>query len=470
MRGLVIEEQIEQWIEKHKTELLEDIAGLVSIPSVASYDPSSPYPFGEKCAEAIQYILNLGQRYGLQTFNREYYCAVISMGDETKRSVGIWGHVDVVPAGEGWSYPPFFCTQKNSFLIGRGVQDNKGAVIAVLYALRFIQELGIPLNYQLQHIMGSGEEIGMLDVAYYREHYHAPDFNIVADSGFPVCYGEKGMLSVTLSCNIADSSILRIQGGVASNSVPGYAELIVRRDEAAVAKLNHLPSHIQYSQTEEEITLFAVGKSGHAAFPEGTSNAIAVLLEPLLQCAWFENSTHKQLENIYDICSHYDGKALGIHCEDKLSGALTCVGTLLQGRDGRLALELNIRYPIHQSSEVLLQQLQESGFTLTNIHDSEPSYYDPDTPEVKRLMEVYQAVTGEQGEPFVMGGGTYARKLPHAVGFGPGLPTDFSSLNLPPGHGQIHGPDEVQSIPNLITALKIYIVALLELNELYEVG
>jgi succinyl-diaminopimelate desuccinylase len=470
MRGLVIEEQIEQWIEKHKTELLEDIAGLVSIPSVASYDPSSPYPFGEKCAEAIEYILNLGQRYGLQTFNREYYCAVISMGDETKRSVGIWGHVDVVPAGEGWSYPPFFCTQKDGFLIGRGVQDNKGAVIAVLYALRFIQELGIPLNYQLQHIIGSGEEIGMLDVAYYSEHYHAPDFNIVADSGFPVCYGEKGMLSVTLYCDIADSSILRIQGGVASNSVPGYAELIVRRDEAAVAKLSLLPSHIQYTQTEEEITLFAVGKSGHAAFPEGTSNAIAVLLEPLLRSAWFEESTHKQLEKIYDICKHYDGRALGIHCEDKLSGALTCVGTLLQGRDGKLELELNIRYPIHQSSEALLQQLQGNGFTLTNIHDSEPSYYDPDTPEVKRLMGVYQAVTGEQGEPFVMGGGTYARKLPHAVGFGPGLPADVSSLDLPPGHGQIHGPDEVQSIPNLITALKIYILALLELNELYQWG
>ncbi|MFB8374664.1 Sapep family Mn(2+)-dependent dipeptidase [Paenibacillus taichungensis] len=466
MRGVVIEEHIEQWMEKHKTELLEDIAGLVSIPSVASYDPSSPYPFGEKCAEAIQYILDLGQRYGLQTFNREYYCAEFRMGDETKRSIGIWGHVDVVPAGEGWSYPPFFCTQKGDFLIGRGVQDNKGAVIAVLYALRFIQELGIPLKYQLQHIIGSGEEIGMLDAAYYLKHYHAPDFNIVADSGFPVCYGEKGMLSVTLCCDIADSSILRIQGGVASNSVPGYAELIIRRDEAAAAKLSLLPSHIQYSQTDEEITLFTVGKSGHAAFPQGTCNAIAILLEPLLRSSWFEESTHYRLEKIYDICKHYDGQALGIDCEDKLSGALTCVGTLLQGRNGRLEIELNIRYPIHQSSKMLLQQLQESGFTLTNVHDSEPSYYNPDTPEVKCLMQVYQVVTGEQAEPFVMGGGTYARKLPNAVGFGPGLPTDVSSLDLPPGHGQIHGPDEVQSIPNLITALKIYIVALLELNEL----
>ncbi|OZQ60434.1 MULTISPECIES: hypothetical protein [Paenibacillus] len=106
---------------------------------------------------------------------------------------------------------------------------------------------------------------------------------ITDDSGFPVCYGEKGMLSVTLCCDIADSSILRIQGGVASNSVPGYAELIIRRDKAAAAKLSILPSHIQYSQTDEEITLFAVGKSGHAAFPQGTSSAIAILLEPLLR-------------------------------------------------------------------------------------------------------------------------------------------------------------------------------------------
>ncbi|REK75161.1 Sapep family Mn(2+)-dependent dipeptidase [Paenibacillus paeoniae] len=468
MSDIVIDEKIGQWIQEHKSALLEDIAGFVNIPSVASYDPSSPYPFGERCAEAIQYVLNLGQRFGFQTINREYYCAEISLGDAAKRSVGIWGHADVVPAGEGWIYPPFACTVRDDFLIGRGVQDNKGAVIAVLYALRFIKELGIPLNYHLRHMIGSGEEIGMHDVAYYRKHYTTPDFNIVADSGFPVCYGEKGMLSVTLGCDLSDPSILRMQGGEASNSVPGYAELVVSRDGDATAKLSALPASIPYSESEETIILSAVGKAGHAAFPEGTQNAIAVLLEPLLHGAWFGEPARKQLERIYEICKYHDGRALGIQCEDTISGALTCIGTKLQGQEGRLELELNIRYPIQQSSEILLKQLEKSGFTLSHVHVSEPNYYNPDTPEVGRLTNVYRDVTGEQAEPFVMGGGTYARKLSHAVGFGPGLPTDLSPLQLPQGHGHIHGPDEVQSIPNLLTALKIYIKALLELNELYQ--
>ncbi|WP_143812718.1 MULTISPECIES: M20 family metallopeptidase [Paenibacillus] len=119
---------------------------------------------------------------------------------------------------------------------------------------------------------------------------------------------------------------------------------------------------------------------------------------------------------------------------------------------------------------MLLQQLQESGFTLTNVHDSEPSYYNPDTPEVKCLMQVYQGVTGEQqAKPFVMGGGTYARKLPYAVGLA--LVCRLMCHRLTCLLAMVKfGPDEVQSIPNLITALKIYIVALLELNELYPLG
>ncbi len=239
-RSPALEAQISEWIESHKQELLADIAGLVQIPSVASYDPSSSYPFGQQCAQAVQYVLSLGQRHGFNTMNRENYCAVISMGDEDKRSVGIWGHVDVVPAGEGWIYPAFQATQKDDFLIGRGVQDNKGAVIAVLYALRFLKEQGITLSYHLQQIIGSGEEIGMHDVAYYRKHYAVPDFNIVADSGFPVCYGEKGMLSVLLGFELGTSSIVSLKGGVSSNSVPGYAGLVLQRNEAHLAKLSTL--------------------------------------------------------------------------------------------------------------------------------------------------------------------------------------------------------------------------------------
>lgn len=65
-----------------------------------------------------------------------------------------------------------------------------------------------------------------------------------------------------------------------------------------------------------------------------------------------------------------------------------------------------------------------------------------------------------------MGGGTYARKIPNAVGFGPGLQSDWEKAGLPKGHGSCHSADEAQSLSSLKTAVRIYVKALQNLNEL----
>lgn len=54
--------------------------------------------------------------------------------------MGIWNHLDVVPEGKEWIYPPYTCTEKDGFLIGRGIQDNKGPAVAVLYAMKYCSE------------------------------------------------------------------------------------------------------------------------------------------------------------------------------------------------------------------------------------------------------------------------------------------------------------------------------------------
>lgn len=81
------------------------------------------------------------------------------------------------------------------------------------------------------------------------------------------------------------------------------------------------------------------------------------------------------------------------------------------------------------------------------------------------MTECFEEVMGERQEPYTMSGGTYARKVPNAVGFGPGLPKDLTVLGLPAGHGECHQPDESQCIDTLLMAWKVYMYTVLKLIE-----
>lgn len=64
------------------------------------------------------------------------------------------GHIDVVPAGEGWESDPFVPTLKEGYLYGRGAQDMKGGVSAFLSALREVA----PQDLTLSILLTSDEE------------------------------------------------------------------------------------------------------------------------------------------------------------------------------------------------------------------------------------------------------------------------------------------------------------------------
>ena len=73
-----------------------------------------------------------------------------------------------------------------------------------------------------------------------------------------------------------------------------------------------------------------------------------------------------------------------------------------------------------------------------------------------------RAATGENATPFTMGGGTYARHFPYAVSFGP----EHEDMVLPEFGGPMHGANEAAPIDKLLEAVKIYILALLRLEEI----
>ena len=252
-------ELLEQWISRQEDQMREDIAALIRIPSIADQQEAIPgAPYGKKCREALEQMRAFGLREQMETEDIDGHCLTIATG-KGNVEIGIWNHLDVVPEGKGWIYPPYTCTEKDGYLIGRGVQDNKGPAVAVLYAMKYCREKEILNNIKVRQILGCQEESGMTDVEYYLKYKKAPEYSFVADCGFPVCCGEKGHCIVLMETVSAVEGILEFDGGTAPNSVPSFA---------------HAVAENKIGQKSEET---AVGISGHAAFPDGTQNAIGIL-------------------------------------------------------------------------------------------------------------------------------------------------------------------------------------------------
>ena len=76
-------------------------------------------------------------------------------------------------------------------------------------------------------------------------------------------------------------------------------------------------------------------------------------------------------------------------------------------------------------------------------------------------MNAYRTVTGSDKKPFTMGGGTYARHFTNAVSFGPD-----DDAEKPAFVGNMHGANEGVNTEFMLSALKIYILAMAGLMDL----
>ena len=112
-------EAIKSFFEREdiRKQAIADLAEILSIPSVAG-EREGEYPYGKVCAQALDVAEKLGTKYGFKVENHEYHCMSILFGDE-EQEIGIVCHLDVVPAGDGWSVPPYSLTEKDGLLMGR---------------------------------------------------------------------------------------------------------------------------------------------------------------------------------------------------------------------------------------------------------------------------------------------------------------------------------------------------------------
>lgn len=439
---------IDGWLLTHEQEMVQDIAALVRIRSVAC-EGSGTSPFGSGCRRALDEMLRLGIKYGLDVSDCDGYAGEICWG-RGRRSVGVWGHLDVVPEGDGWEYPPYELTRMGDLLIGRGAQDNKGPLIAVLYALRYLKDGGWMPEKRFRLIFGCQEESGMGDVEYFLAHREAPELSFVADCGFPVCRGEKGILHLEFQKKLNGGMIREMEGGTAPNIVPDWAR-----------------ARVEYGGISTDIQ--ARGIPGHAAFPEGTENAVGTLCRKLLELP-LEEEERKWILFLEKVCRDGFGRGAGLACQDRESGPLTCNTGVVAMKEGICRVILDIRYPVTVRGERLLAIVEEAArqqdFTVRVLQSEKPYFFPEEHPLVASLMDAYRQEKQDGKLPYVMGGGTYAKKIPGAVGFGPGMDQHLERLGFSGTRGQCHSADEAQSLENLKLAVKIYIRAFLALEKL----
>lgn len=464
-------EKLDQIVDSLKDELVRDIQRWVSVPSVQG-EACENAPFGKEVRRALDMALADAKKYGFEVRDIDGYAGDVSLGSG-EQTMGMLCHLDVVPAGDGWQHDPWGGEIEDGKIFGRGTTDDKGPALCALYAMRAVKEAGIPLKDGVRLILGCDEETGMSDMHYYASKHKMPDYGFSPDAEFPVINIEKGGLNMVLSKvtggeDGAEMPVYSLYAGERPNVVPAVAKAVVGLGKSTIEALNEKLKAIE-SENENfhleataleggKAEIIAHGKNAHAAMAELGINAAGMLLIAL-KALNAGGGSREAIAMLADVIGmEYDGKSLGIFCEDELSGKLTCNLGILRYDGVNISALLDIRFPICGDQATMLGQaamtVSPAGMAVTRESGRQPHHIPAEHKIVRGLLKVYHDVTGNEAYTIAIGGGTYSRMMPNTVAFGPGLPGDMDLC---------HMPDEYIHIDNMMIGVKVFAHAIAEL-------
>lgn len=443
-----------KYANENKENLLKDLCELLKIDTVLVEQPEvKEAPFGYNLVKALDYVLNLGKEYGFEVKNIENVAGHIEYG-EGEEVIGVLGHLDVVPTGDGWTYPPFEPTIVGDKIYARGALDDKGACIASLYALKALKDNHIKLNKKVRLIVGTDEETGSRGIERYLKVEKMPELGFSPDADYPIIYGEKGILSFVLESDNINDEIVKFESGDRMNVVPEIASVELKHDYKK-QYLQFLEKH-NYNGEIKGNKYIMYGKRAHAMEPRNGENALLRLVQFL--------DTVIEDKYINFINKHFNCSRLSTMNEnftDPEMGDLTSNVALINISEGKGKLGINFRYPINWDKDGFFSRLEkkacEYNVKVIMLHDSKPHYVSKEDDLVKTLHKSYIKYTGDDKTPLLtIGGGTYARSLKKAVAFGP---------MMPGREDVVHQVDEYAHISDLLTSVAIFADAIKELGK-----
>lgn len=384
-------------------------------------------PFGKETADCLHFFLALAESMGFETRNYDNYVGEVIFGEG--KDFAILAHLDVVPAGNGWKYPPFGAVINDDVsdggvtgrkIWGRGALDDKAPAIVCLYALKALKDEGIQPKRTIKLIVGCNEEAGWKCIEHYNKVAVMPEEGFTPDADFPVIYAEKGILHFTTEFPMETPPFTAFSAGERVNMVCDLATAVVSKKTAGklVDYQNPVDGTALFYDNTTNI-LRATGKSAHGSTPDKGANALQAMLRFLAQ-------EDENCQKAYDLLFN---DVLGLKQMHDETGYLTMSPDVAAYQNGALHITTDIRFPSTHALKEITDALDGFGVKYTLNNYQAPLYNDPKGDLITTLMQVYNDATGSNETPIAIGGGTYARALKCGCAFGPEMKDEETTIH-----------------------------------------
>lgn len=444
----------EQISEEYFDEAVKTIIRLVNVNSV--YDETTVdevNPYGKGVTKVLNTFKDIALEHNIHAEVLGNRCVELTIGD-TGREVGIFAHLDVVPASGEWSSDPFDAQIRDNKIYGRGTSDDKGPLVCSFYSIVGLIKHGLVNNYKIRFVAGGDEERGSSCLEYYFDTLKKPvvDCGFTPDADFPLIYGEKGIINYTLVNNDLhiDDDLISIEAGVASNCVIDKARVIVKDLNKLISYLDS----INATYHVEENSVVFDGKSAHGSTPElGINSGIAMLFA---LGNYYHNQFLLNLANQYD---DYNGRNIEQCYESKNMGITTYNVGLISYNKGLFSMTINFRFPEILDIEEFKTQIKEISPCDVEFDRVSPVlYFDPESKMIQTLYKAYVEESGDtETKMMTIGGGTYAKEAKNIVAFG---------SKFPGKEDHIHEPDEKIDLEDVKKSIQLYARAIYDLGNM----
>jgi succinyl-diaminopimelate desuccinylase len=407
-------------VDRATDEIVQFTADLVRIPTVnppgEEYDACAHFLGGFLARRAfeIEYVAAEGRCE--HTVRHPRVNVIGSRRGGPGPVVHLNGHIDVVPAGDGWTVDPFGGLVRDGKIYGRGVCDMKAGIAAAVFAAEAIERAGVTLPGTIE-ISGTVDEEsgGFAGVAYLAERGRIArgrtDYVIIPEplDVDRICIGHRGVywFEVTARGRIGHGSMPFL--GV--SAIDGMARLL-------------------QSVRDDLMPSLASRRTAVPVVPPGARHAT-------INVNGIEGGQPVdgiQTPCVADLCrAVFDRRFL---IEEGFEAAKREIADLV----GRVAADMHgVRFDVRD---------------LMVVH---PTRTPDDSPVIAALEHSIHRVLGRRAE-LIASPGTYDHKhvariagIPHCVAYGPGELV------------QAHQPDEYCRIDDIVNATKVLALATLDL-------
>ncbi|WP_249555664.1 dipeptidase [Shewanella sp. 10B] len=482
-------------VSTYDAQMVESLAHLISFntQAVEGQTPdTNPAFIGFKSS-----LKSLSQELGLDYADHGYVVLigldanVVDAQRSQVEKLGIVTHGDVQPANPAlWAKSPYVLDTESEpgKLIGRGTEDDKGAIVTAMYAMKAIKDKQLKREKRIELLVYLAEESDWDPLKAFLAHYTPAQMNITIDAEYPVVTAEKGWSKIGFTVpNLEPTqeqgaaanvpSLTAFSGGYFASQVPQQAEAKIHAiTPSLLAQLQSSAANQQgmkyrFERTCEQavcdLHIFADGKAAHSSTPEDGVNAVTHLAALLQPYTWPKTTAALTVAAMNELVG------LGIYAEqfgelaykDDFMGALTLAPTVVAQTSKGTEVTINLRRPVGKTPELLSAQAKDALNKWQAEHqvtliDVESYWGEPmvmkDAPHQQTLLDVFAHFTGiASPKPVAIGGSTNSKLFPNALSFGPAMPgVEYTG----------HTEKEFITHKQFMLNLKMYTAAFIELT------